>query len=546
LARIASTDAAAQEQGVRTLIARGNLFDALQGGAPPKTRLNAIATLERVAAKGNEPKAFEQLLQMMKDPDTESAEKKTHPVRDAATAAVARVGTQYTERLLDAAKNQDNAIKDESRKALRTIGAPLQQAMATRLGDDALRAPLGDILATGVGPQTVPLMTPYLQPDKLNPDGKKKPEDLVKPKVELIEALGKYKLPAEPKPEDQANLALAARAIVPFKADPDPNVRRTVVTSLSNLAHPVGGPVLIEALTSTDTDSDARAAAAGALGAIATPEANAAMVRALSDYDRRVAVAAAAGLRRAGDKAAGAIAQVLAHPDPLVRARAADAAAGLSNPGLAIRALKDPDAGVRAAAAAAIGDMAAGNDQDAAAGASVPAGATGAAAGTTDDSVAPAGGGPNVAAVAAGNGATTPPAAGSAPPARSSSARMAAAVGPLVSALSDPDGTVANAASLALVRIGEPAMPALLNALQSTNDAVALYASRALEAIGKPAVDRLVAVANRPGNAARWAVITLGQIGDPRAASVLESLSRSNDSDTANAATIALAKVRQD
>jgi len=90
LAKIAGSDAARQEQGIRNLIARGALFDALQGGAPPATRLKAIAALERVAARGNENAAFDQLLQMLKDPDTESAEAKTHPVRDAATAAVAR------------------------------------------------------------------------------------------------------------------------------------------------------------------------------------------------------------------------------------------------------------------------------------------------------------------------------------------------------------------------------------------------------------------------------------------------------------------------
>ena len=188
LGRIASANPAVQEQGVRNLMRHTALFDALQGGAPPKTRLNAIAALERIAAKGNEPEAFNQLLQMQKDPDTEAAEKKTHPVRDAATNAVAKVGTLYPERLLDAAKGQDKAIQDQSREALKKIGAPLKEAMAARLGDAKLRAPLGGILA-GIGPETVSFITPYLRPDKLPPADKH--DDLVKAKVELMEVMGK-------------------------------------------------------------------------------------------------------------------------------------------------------------------------------------------------------------------------------------------------------------------------------------------------------------------------------------------------------------------
>lgn len=507
LARIASSDTAARTAGVENLIARGALFDALQGGAPKETRLQAIETLETMADGGKNKPAFEQLLQMLKDPDTESAEAKTHPVRDRARDAVAKVGPFYAERLLDAAKDPDGAIRDQSREALRKIGAPLASQMAARLGDGDLRAPFGDILANNVGPQTVPLVTPWLAPDKLNPDGKKKPEDIAKAKVELIEALGKQHPPAandaKVTPEQRATATEqvrdAARAIVPFKDDENPNVRRTVVTSLSNLANDVAGPVLIEALTDPTTDPDARAAAAGALGAIATPEANAAMVKALGDNDLRVATSGAAGLRRAGDKAMQAIAGALASPDPDIRARAADAAAGLSTPSLAVRALADSDASVRAAAANALGDMAAASAQ------------TG-----------------------------TPSATGGAAPARQ--AAVTGAVPALIKGLSDPDGTVATVASESLVRVGEPAIPALVAALRGGNDTAAYYASQALGTMGRPAVPALLAAAQARS---RWAAITLGQIGDPRAASVLETLKSDPDPDTANAANVALAKVRQ-
>lgn len=490
LSKIAAKDPQRQEEGVRNLMARDALFDALQGGAPKQTRLNAVAALQRIADRGNEMKAFEQLLQMLKDPDTESAEAKTHPVRDAAKDAVAAVGVKYSDRLINAAKDPDKAIQDQSRAALKKIGAPLQEAMAAKLDDPKLRAPFGDILSS-IGPQTIPLITPFLTPARLA--AFEKPEDLAKAKVELIEILGKFKVPApskDPDPvkvQEQAAKITAARpqvvqavqAIVPFKDDTDPNVRRTVVTSLSNIALPEGEAVLIAALSDPQTDSDARAAAAGALGAIATPEANAAMVRALRDYDLRVATAAAAGLKRAGDRAAGAISAALADPNPAIRARAAEAAGGMTTPTLAARALGDADAEVRVAAAAALGDI----------------------------------GGP-------------------------------ASVAPLMNALNDTGSGVAAAASQSLSRVGDAAIPMLVARL-SAGDTVAYRVSQALEVIGRPAVDSLLAVARTGNGGARWAAITLGQIGDPRAVPALEALKSSPDPDTAWAADIALAKVKE-
>ena len=298
--------------------------------------------LKRLSDGGKNPDAFKQLLQMLKDPDTESAEAKTHPVRDAAKDAVASVGTAYPDILLDAAKDPDGNIRDQSRAALKQIGAPLQDNMAARLGDGALRAPLGDILA-GIGPQTIPLIAPYLQADKLPPADKI--DDLNTAKTQLIEIMGKFSTPE------------AAEAIIPFRADENPNVRRSVVTSLANIADPVGAPVLIAALQDPNADATARAAAAGALGAIATPEANAAMETALSDYDLSVASAAGAGLKRAGDKAANSIAQALTSPTPSVRALAADAAGGMRTTDYAVQALSDADAAVRANAADSIGEV---------------------------------------------------------------------------------------------------------------------------------------------------------------------------------------------
>ncbi len=76
---------------------------------------------------------------MLKDPDTESAEAKKHPVRDRATEAVGNVGALYPELVITAARNPDKAIQDESRKALKKIGAPLMEEMAGKLGEPKLR-----------------------------------------------------------------------------------------------------------------------------------------------------------------------------------------------------------------------------------------------------------------------------------------------------------------------------------------------------------------------------------------------------------------------
>ena len=58
LAQVASKEAAAQDEGVRRLMARGVLFDALQGGAPPQTRLDAIAGPKTIVRWRQKPGRF--------------------------------------------------------------------------------------------------------------------------------------------------------------------------------------------------------------------------------------------------------------------------------------------------------------------------------------------------------------------------------------------------------------------------------------------------------------------------------------------------------
>lgn len=545
LGKVASKDATSQTEGIELLMARNVLFDALQGGAPPETRLAAIATLQKMADAGKSKPAFEQLLQMCKDPDTESAEKKTHPVRDAARAAVAAVGLAYPERILDAAKDPDGNIRDGAREGLKKIGAPLKEQMAKRLSDSGLRGPIGEILAS-IGPETIPLIEPYLTDEKIKDDAAAK--------ITLIETLGKFKV------------AEAATPILPFISDTDPNVRRAVITSLANIGDPAGAQVLIAALQSVETDASARAAAAGALGGIATPDANAAMLKALSDYDNFVAVAAAAGLRRAGDSATAQIALALSDSSPAVRALAAEAAGGQRTTGLALRALKDTDPNVRSKAAAALGDILFR--------ATAIQKSLTALARATDDKTREA-----AVQELIRNGGEREAVASGAPAAAKTNLiayltakrdaekdekkkapwekRLAKLTsgsplgllanptefGALVAALNDKEGAADNAV-IALGRLGAPTVNALKAQLAASDETVAYYASKALIVVGRDAVDGLLPLATETNKAARWAAITLGQLHDPKATAALEALCKATDADTASAASAALAEVK--
>lgn len=464
LRRISGSDAAERQTGVRALIERNVLFDALQGGAPPATRLNAISALKELARSGDNPGAFKELILLLKDPDTESADSKTHPVRDAARAALVEIGASYPDLILAAAKDPDTNIRVHSIEALKKIGAPLQEALAAQMGDAAVRVPFGEVLAI-IGPSSIPLITPWLAPEKLK-------ETDVLSKLALIEALGRYKV------------ADAAFPILRFENDPDPNVRRAVVTALANIGDPAGAPVLIRSATSAESDASARAAAAGALGGIASPQACAALSTLLQDNDTFVASAAMAGLRRASDKAESQIRGAASDPDPSVRARAAEASGGLTSPAVAMALLRDSDARVRSKAASSLADIVS----------------------------------------------------------RRKSANSSKELEALATALADPDGAVAAEASSGLARCGTGAVAVLIQALGG-GDTSAYQASRALVAVGKGSVAPLIAKATTNDPESRWAAVTLGEIGDPAAADTLQKLESSSDPDTAYVAKAALAKL---
>jgi len=471
LRSIRDGSASERESAVRSLISRGVLFDGLQGGAPAATRLAAITTLKSMAANGTEPKAFDELVLLLKDPDTEGADSRTHPVRDAARTAISEVGAAYPKRIVDAAKDPDTNIRTHVREAMKKLAIPLRSEMAARLGDKDLRAPMGELLALA-GPESVPLMLPWLAPDRLEINGK---GDVVAAKVALIEALGRFKS------------VEAARAVLPFVKDSDPNVRRTSVTSLSNIAHPSTASALIGAARSSSTDGPARASAASALGAIAMDDTSAALADLLRDPDTFVATSAAVAMRRSGAVATPWVRRALQDPNPAVRRRAADAAGGLPDPWPAIDALGDPDPSVRAIAAHSLGDIAA----------------------TVDSTTR---------------------------------SRTVATIVPfLVALLGEKDGNVATAAAEALGRMDMMAARALIPSLGAT-DTIAYHAANALKAMGKPVVPLVArAAGNRP--TVRWAIVVLGEIGDPSARDIVRSLTDDPDPDIRFVAGAALAKL---
>jgi HEAT repeat protein len=114
---------------------------------------------------------------------------------------------------------------------------------------------------------------------------------------------------------------------------------------------------------------------------------------------------------------------------------------------------------------------------------------------------------------------------------------------PLLTALADKEGA-AEAAAIALGRLGSVVVEALKSKLGSGDDTLAYYASKALATVGRDAVAGLLPLAIDGNPAARWAAITLGEIRDPKAASALEALTKSTSEDTAFIAQAALSKVK--
>ncbi len=109
-----------------------------------------------------------------------------------------------------------------------------------------------------------------------------------------------------------------------------------------------------------------------------------------------------------------------------------------------------------------------------------------------------------------------------------------AALGALVSALSDPSWQVVDSAVSALADIGLAGADRLLAVVGSpdTDPTVRYQISRALSGMGRPVVPKLTAALADPSPSVQtWSAVALGEIGDPSAAQALERLAETAEPD---------------
>ncbi len=135
-------------------------------------------------------------------------------------------------------------------------------------------------------------------------------------------------------------------------------VRRIAIGALALIASKDCQAALTEAVNNPDDDNEARAQAAVGLGRIATPSAVATLVRALRDTDLKVQIAAVDALAVGGTADLPRVMAALSDAEPNVRVRAAQALGRIATPAAnaaLIRALSDPVPTVRQAAAQALG-----------------------------------------------------------------------------------------------------------------------------------------------------------------------------------------------
>ncbi len=275
----------------------------------------------------------------------------------------------------------------------------------------------------------------------------------------------------------------AVPKLIELKTKDTPQAQRVAIGSLALIAAPSCEAALTEAVGNAATNNEARAQAASGLGKIASPSAVATLVKTLSDNDLKIRSAAVTALGRAGRPAA----TDAANPNVLTALTAA---------------LRDAaHSGTQIGAAQALQII---------------------AAPQADPSL--------VGALDAQN---------SDPQLRVAAAKALGfsgnktAVGPLISALQDSDGTVNLAARDSLAAIGPDASDALLAATRQ-DGAVALYAAQALAQQGTaalPALERATESANTTTQ--RWAAVALGELGLAEARPALQKLAGSANAEVA-------------
>ncbi len=452
---MAGTNPKSAADAAEELIKQEQFADSITG-EPLGTRLRVINALVALGT----PEAVSQLDAMLKDQDK--------PVRDRAQDALVELAARNDknlDNLVAGIKEGDANQRNGSVRALQRLGLKdprealliIPKVCSLMKKEAGARTSAGDVLGAFKAQSDVSVkdLIPYLSDS----------DEGVR--AAACDALGKVGNPA------------AIPYLLPMLHN-TPNVHRVAIGAIALIADRSGEQALIQALQNPNEDNEARAQAATGLGKIATPEAIAALVKALTDYDLKVELAAVSGLARAGLPAVPALLEALKQPDARLRLRAAQALAGIqtqqADTGL-IALLHDKDPQVRVEAARALGFE------------------------------------------------------GNAP-----------AVQPLVQLLGDRNGDVAEAASNALAAIGAPARPALIAAL-SGPDVEAYFAARALARQGQATVPLIQRAAQRAPRVERWAVVALGAMGGPEAANALQKLAASPDPQVRSSAEEALKRV---
>jgi HEAT repeat protein len=425
--------------------------------------------------------AVKQAIGLLKDTEKQ--------VRDRAVTTLEHIGDSSPanlKELVNGIGDGDNYVRKGVKAALVTQGSGIGpkpgvvEAIVTKMkADDPTRAPGGDVLGSacftqgGGNARSVPLLIAVLT--EKDAKGYKADEGA---RSGAADALGKVGDPA------------AVATLIQSMHTDTPHVRRVAVGAIALIASPSGEASLEEAITSPEDDKEARAQAASGLGKIGTSTAIAVLVKTLEDPDQDIRSAAVAALARAARPVSGSpavrnvltsLTTALGSSNPTVRLGATHALQA------ALTGSSETDVASSLACSALISVMADDkNDDDLRAAATAALGF-------------------------AGN---------------------KKAVGPLIAALSDPNGDVSLAARDSLAAIGTDATEALVSVIRKGGTS-SYYASQALARQGAPALPALQAAAADTGSPVgqRWAAVALGDLGLSGASETLKQLAHSANED---------------
>jgi HEAT repeat protein len=474
----------ARVAAAKELVKMEQFMDAITGESIPR-RIRIVQALE----DWGDASAVTQAVAFLKDPD--------RPVRDRIALALARIGTKTADNLqgvVTGSKDGDSNVRKVCISLLQVFGQDDPNA-ALRLLQRLLPDINADVLISAVQSRnaavTGQLITKVVDAMKADAAARGPGADVLGALTARREECVKALLPQVADKDD--GVCSGAIAALGKVGSPTPmpqlveamhkrsaQVRRVAIGAIALIAHVSGEAALTEAIRNPDDDNEARAQAAVGLGRIGTPTAIATLVKALSDDDLKVQVAAVDGLAGAGEPAVPALSQAILDPKPRTRARAAQALGGIAKPAVnapLLQALKDPVPEVRADAARALGFE-----------------------------------------------------------------NNAPAVAALAAAMTDKDGAVATACADALARIGAPARPALTRALSGPPE-TAFLAAVALAKQGGASVSDVLRTAVSSPAAGRWAVESLARNRSQDALSALKQLTTAQDPQTRSVASAALQRL---